>query len=44
MYRKSVIVGAGYIAIEMAGILHALGSDATLIIRKDKVREVCIIL
>ena len=33
-----MVVGAGYIAIEMAGILHALGSDATLIIRKDKVR------
>ena len=35
--RRSVIVGAGYIAIEMAGILHTLGSDATLVIRKDKV-------
>ena len=35
--RRSVIVGAGYIAIEMAGILHTLGSDSTLVIRKDKV-------
>ena len=38
--RKSVVVGAGYIAIELAGILHALGSDTSLVIRKDKVRIV----
>ena len=36
-YRKAVVVGAGYIAVEMAGILNALGSDVTLVIRKDKV-------
>jgi len=35
--RKSVIVGAGYIAVELAGILNALGSDTTLIIRQDRV-------
>nr|ADV59548.1 glutathione reductase [Paracyclopina nana] len=34
---KSVVVGAGYIAVEMAGILKSLGSDVTQIIRKDKV-------
>ncbi len=35
--RKSVVVGAGYIAVEMAGILKSLGSDVSQIIRKDKV-------
>jgi len=30
-----VVVGAGYIAVELAGILHALGSDVTMIIRQD---------
>ena len=37
-YRKAVVVGAGYIAVEMAGILNALGSDVTLVIRKDNKR------
>ncbi|CAL8262615.1 unnamed protein product [Lota lota] len=32
--RRSVIVGAGYIAVEMAGILSALGSKTSLIIRQ----------
>ena len=32
-----MVVGAGYIAVEMAGILNALGSDVTLMIRQDKV-------
>lgn len=36
-YRKSVVVGAGYIAVELAGILNALGSDVSLLIRYDKV-------
>ncbi|XP_033890033.2 glutathione reductase, mitochondrial [Acipenser ruthenus] len=35
--KRSVIVGAGYIAVEMAGILSALGSKASMIIRQDKV-------
>ncbi|XP_069482270.1 glutathione reductase, mitochondrial [Ambystoma mexicanum] len=35
--RRSVIVGAGYIAVEIAGILQALGSEALLLIRQDKV-------
>lgn len=35
--KKSVVVGAGYIAVEMAGILKSLGSDVTHIIRYDKV-------
>lgn len=35
--RRSVIVGAGYIAVEIAGILAALGSKTSLVIRHDKV-------
>merc|ERR1719510_2408458 len=35
--KKVVVVGAGYIAVEMAGILKSLGSNVTQIIRKDKV-------
>uniref|UniRef100_A0A6I8SI39 glutathione-disulfide reductase n=1 Tax=Xenopus tropicalis TaxID=8364 RepID=A0A6I8SI39_XENTR len=35
--RRSVVVGAGYIAIEIVGILSALGSKASLLIRQDKV-------
>ena len=35
--KKTVVVGAGYIAVEMAGILQSLGSKVTQIIRKDKV-------
>jgi len=34
--RKVVVVGAGYIAVELVGILNALGSDATLVLRYDK--------
>lgn len=30
---KVAVVGAGYIAVELAGILNALGSDTTLFIR-----------
>ncbi len=34
---KSVaVVGAGYIAVELAGVLHALGSEAHLLVRKEK--------
>ncbi|NXF85973.1 GSHR protein, partial [Eubucco bourcierii] len=35
--RRSVIVGAGYIAVEVVGILSTLGSKSSLLIRKDKV-------
>jgi thioredoxin reductase len=35
--RKSIIVGAGYIAVELAGILQTLGSDVTMVIRHDTV-------
>ncbi|TNN73054.1 Glutathione reductase, mitochondrial [Liparis tanakae] len=35
--KRSVIVGAGYIAVEMAGILSTLGSKTSLIIRQAEV-------
>ncbi|XP_077032965.1 glutathione reductase, mitochondrial isoform X6 [Agelaius phoeniceus] len=34
--RRSVVVGAGYIAVEMVGILSTLGSKSSLLIRHDK--------
>ena len=33
------MIGAGYIAVELAGILNALGSDVSLVIRRDKVSQ-----
>uniref|UniRef100_A0A3Q3WQ50 Uncharacterized protein n=1 Tax=Mola mola TaxID=94237 RepID=A0A3Q3WQ50_MOLML len=35
--KRSVVVGAGYIAVEMAGILSTLGSKTSLIIRQNGV-------
>jgi len=35
--KKTVVVGAGYIAVELAGILQTLGSDTHLVIRKHQV-------
>ncbi|KAJ3240709.1 hypothetical protein HDU81_002900 [Chytriomyces hyalinus] len=34
--KKVAVAGAGYIAVELAGIFHALGSDVTLIIRHEQ--------
>ena len=34
--KKVALVGAGYIAVEMAGMFHALGSETHLFIRHDK--------
>jgi len=34
---KTVVVGAGYIAVELAGILGTLGSDTSILIRYDEV-------
>jgi len=34
--KKVAVLGAGYIAIELAGILHHLGSDVSLFIRHDE--------
>ena len=33
--KRAVVVGAGYIAVELAGVLHSLGSKTDLIIRHD---------
>ncbi|PAV73225.1 hypothetical protein WR25_14314 [Diploscapter pachys] len=35
--KKTVVVGAGYIAVELAGMLANLGSETHLLIRFDKV-------
>lgn len=35
--KKVAVVGAGYIAVELAGIFNALGSETSLLIRKDSV-------
>lgn len=33
--KRVAVVGAGYIAVELAGVLNALGSDTHLLVRKD---------
>jgi glutathione reductase (NADPH) len=33
--RRVAVVGSGYIAVELAGVLHSLGSEVTLVIRHD---------
>uniref|UniRef100_A0A7S2RMG4 Glutathione-disulfide reductase n=1 Tax=Rhizochromulina marina TaxID=1034831 RepID=A0A7S2RMG4_9STRA len=35
--KKAAVVGAGYIGVEMAGILHALGTETHLVFRGDTV-------
>ncbi|XP_013069703.2 glutathione reductase, mitochondrial-like isoform X1 [Biomphalaria glabrata] len=35
--KKVVVVGAGYIAVELAGIFNSLGSNTSLLIRYDQV-------
>ncbi|GLS84995.1 glutathione-disulfide reductase [Paraferrimonas haliotis] len=32
--KRVAVVGAGYIAVELAGVLHSLGSDTHLVVRK----------
>jgi glutathione reductase (NADPH) len=34
--EKVAVIGAGYIAVELAGVLHALGSESHLLVRKEK--------
>ncbi|MCF6807433.1 glutathione-disulfide reductase [Thiotrichales bacterium 19S9-12] len=34
--KKVVVVGGGYIGVEIAQVLHALGSETTLLVRKDR--------
>lgn len=36
MPKKVAVVGAGYIAVEMAGIYNALGANTTLVVRQDR--------
>ncbi|MBU1190902.1 MAG: glutathione-disulfide reductase [Gammaproteobacteria bacterium] len=33
--RRVAVVGSGYIAVELAGVLNALGSDVTLLLRRE---------
>ncbi|EIW85480.1 glutathione reductase [Coniophora puteana RWD-64-598 SS2] len=35
--KRVAVVGAGYIAVELAGVLHTLGSETHVIIRHDRV-------
>lgn len=35
--KKVAIIGSGYIAVELAGVLQALGSDVSLLVRKEQV-------
>ena len=34
--KRTAVIGAGYIAIEVAGVLNTLGSDTHLFVRKDR--------
>ena len=34
--RKALIVGGGYIGVEIAGVLNAHGTDTTIMVRRDK--------
>ena len=33
--KKAAVVGAGYIAVELAGVLNALGAEVDLYVRGD---------
>ncbi len=33
---NTLVIGAGYIATELAGVLHGLGSNVTMLLRKEK--------
>lgn len=35
--RKVAVIGAGYIAVELAGVLNGLGSETTIFCRKEGV-------
>ena len=32
--KRAVVIGAGYIGVELAGVLHSLGTDTHLVVRK----------
>ncbi len=36
MPRRTLVIGAGYIAVELAGVLQALGGEATLAVRGER--------
>lgn len=44
IHRKIVVAGAGYIAVELAGVLKELGSDVLLLIRRNKVNNFILVL
>ena len=33
--KRAVVVGAGYIAVELAGVLNSLGTDVSMLLRRD---------
>jgi len=33
--RKVAVIGAGYVAVELAGVLHGFGTDVSLVIRRS---------
>lgn len=35
--RRVALIGSGYIAVELAGMLHYLGSRAQILVRRDSV-------
>lgn len=35
--RRMAVVGSGYIAVEIAGLMQALGTDVTLLIRRESI-------
>ena len=35
--QRVLIAGSGYVAVELGGVFHALGSDVTIVVRKDGV-------
>ena len=35
--QRVLVAGSGYIAVEIAGVLNALGSDVRLVVRKDSI-------
>jgi glutathione reductase (NADPH) len=35
--QRVAIVGSGYVSVELAGVFNALGSDTTVLVRKDSV-------
>ncbi|MEM8982923.1 MAG: glutathione-disulfide reductase [Pseudomonadota bacterium] len=35
--QRVALVGSGYVAVELAGVMHALGSEVTLLARRDSI-------